>query len=163
LVGLTLMGEVSLTEMWRMDYSERVRCVYEILKKKTLGILEKVWIQKVMPLLDSSCRIYPELPFVLAVDPDSEMAREMTLKTFGTEPERFLVRGKMDLVLKNDVGEFTVCDFKTNVKTGGVSIEAFRHSLREKYRYQMKLYTQAIMKLYDVPAGKVGVLIIDLY
>lgn len=163
LVRLTLMGEVSLEEIQRMDYAERVQCVFEILKKKTMAILEKVWMEKVSPQLNSSCKVYTELPFVLAVEPGSDLAKDMSLKSFDTTPEQFLVRGKMDLVLKKPNGEFLVCDYKTNVMTNAISMEDFRQSLQEKYRYQMKLYTQAIHKLFGVSVERVHSMIIDLY
>lgn len=163
-VNLTLMGKVSLDVLNEMEQAERIRFVFENLQKKTLSILENVWREKIFPILERSSKVYTELPFVFSVASDSELGRTFSAETVDAScPKSYLVRGKMDLVLKTEDGDYLICDFKTNIKTDEMTIEAFRSSLNEKYRHQMKLYRAAIRTIFGVSEERVRTEILDLY
>jgi len=115
----------------------------DLMEKSTnLGNDKDFW-----ELIKQADAVYTELPFQLMVNPsETSMLADLLILENEDNEKKTYIRGIMDLVVANGKN-YTIIDYKTNVKGDGEDLAKFKENLNGIYKPQLDLYEVALKEM----------------
>ena len=115
--------------------------LYENLKEKASEFIND---SDMINFISNADAIYTELPFQFMVNKDiSQETVDLLLPYLDKKDNNIYVSGVMDIVIKKG-DEYVVIDYKTDIKSDGLTSDEFTEYVVNKHRSQLGLYEAAL-------------------